>query len=331
MPQIAPTASRQPQRSRGRTGFTLIELLVCVSIIALLVALLLPAMSQARGKARAVVCSAHLRGVFTAYAAYRADAGPNSILIEQSFGDATRWNTNVSQNPGALGLSTYYKKQDICWCPEVASTYIPAPPIGGTVVSCYFTGTSYACVSHYSGTASSNIYQNSNNQSNVESPVATIFLGDGAWYYPNSYYNLYHGLNCGPEGLDTNQGQPISPGSSGMPSLLHPNSPNQSWYAQTGQNNQIGLTLNGSYCGLYALHNGRTNVAWYDGHVSAETVYVNQAFLLDLPNRPSRAGLNLLLKERVGVISPDNGDYTTQFRTDPQAAYYYWISKESGF
>ena len=44
-----------------RQGFTLIELLVVVSIIALLVSILLPALGRARESAKTVVCASHLR------------------------------------------------------------------------------------------------------------------------------------------------------------------------------------------------------------------------------------------------------------------------------
>ncbi len=54
--------SRQPRPRRSK-GFTLIELLVVVSIIALLVAILVPALQQARDAAESVVCQSNLHQV----------------------------------------------------------------------------------------------------------------------------------------------------------------------------------------------------------------------------------------------------------------------------
>jgi prepilin-type N-terminal cleavage/methylation domain-containing protein len=61
---------RSSFKSGPIAGFTLIELLVVISVIALLMAILIPALSRARELARSVVCQSNLRSwniIFNAY------------------------------------------------------------------------------------------------------------------------------------------------------------------------------------------------------------------------------------------------------------------------
>jgi len=67
------TPSQQPYLRPSRGAFTLVELLVVVSIIALLIAILLPSLRNARSAAKRTQCLHHIRGIAIGSLTYAAD------------------------------------------------------------------------------------------------------------------------------------------------------------------------------------------------------------------------------------------------------------------
>lgn len=96
-------------------GFTLIELLVVVAIIALLTAILVPAINQAREAAEKVVCSGHLNQFGLAFHQF---AGDNNGVLPGKAGPVD-WSFALN---GTRADPTY-------GCiPNAAASYIPVDP-----------------------------------------------------------------------------------------------------------------------------------------------------------------------------------------------------------
>lgn len=255
---------------RKPAAFTLVELLVVISIMAMLMAILLPSLSAAREQAKQIICCSNIRQLFLANSGYAVENDGFYVIAAQDIWGPNlhRWHgirTSVNKpfDPLKGPLVAYLADGKVKKCPSFVRYLEMAGQNGGGFEA---GNGGYGYNDEYIG-GRSGLYgmsegsKHSARDVNVRRPAETVMFTDCAFRQGagnNSTFIEY--------------------------SFAHP--PYWDWYLQMmGNVSEDELAAGADSWGgspnptIHFRHREFTNVCWADGHVTKETMDLSASYI----------------------------------------------------
>jgi prepilin-type N-terminal cleavage/methylation domain-containing protein/prepilin-type processing-associated H-X9-DG protein len=119
--------SFRPTSKKASPGFTLIELLVVIAIIAILAAMLLPALAKAKEKAKSLQCVNNEKQIVLGYSLYATDYHDYLPVAGQARGGGTVWpaewyaEISAYMGKGTTNIGTLTAQGSIQACPSFST------------------------------------------------------------------------------------------------------------------------------------------------------------------------------------------------------------------
>jgi prepilin-type N-terminal cleavage/methylation domain-containing protein/prepilin-type processing-associated H-X9-DG protein len=189
---MSDTKARKAGLAASRPAFTLIELLVVIAIIAILAAMLLPALAKAKEKAKQIKCTSNQKQIALGYLLYAGDqadylpvAGSPDLSQGAGWVAPSRWFQEISPYISRGGETNYTQmvaKEKVVACPSaVIAKAIPTNVPGWQGYGGY--GANYAYLGY--------VPDDRKKITIVTKPVETCMNGDGLDPGPNiSWWEL---------------------------------------------------------------------------------------------------------------------------------------------
>lgn len=213
-------------------GFTLVELLVVVSIIALLLSILLPALGKAKHSALSVVCASRERAIGQSYFNYAMDYSDQIVpIIDVTIGSSPKRTSWVWQLMG-YGLEEYMDEE------RLVSGY------NETHIQCPVNRTSNSSYAQNSYIGYTSWWLN---------------YADGAQTFPRTFTEVWNSSCTGLTVESSHRHYYLNYGAIELGRENDSEAPLPHWGTYLGDTNSgVGIWVNGN-----------ANVLWCDGHVSS--------------------------------------------------------------